>query len=124
MHSHVYDIQAGSWKLHCSTALVLQTVDTRLAHASSRLTADCWSLDILAPGRVARKASGRGGGASAATWAVSEVVTAVQHRGTPVPYRLSRLTRYLQDTLQPAGSPMPCLMHVQQLPGTVVQVFD
>lgn len=48
----------------------------------------------------------------------------MQHRGTPVPYRLSRLTRYLQDTLQPAGSPMPCLMHVQQLPGTVVHAFD
>jgi hypothetical protein len=105
---------------------VLQTHDAWLAHACSRLIADCWSLDILATGSEARKASGRGGGASAsnaATWAVSEVVTAVQHRGTPVPYRLSRLTRYLQDTLQPAGSPIACLMHVQQLPGTVVQVF-
>jgi hypothetical protein len=58
-----------------------------------------------------RKASGKGGGtgaSNAATWAVSEVVTAVQHRGTPVPYRLSKLTRYLQDTLQPAGKVIPC----------------
>ena len=46
-HSYVYNIQAGTWKLHCSAALVLQTDDAWLAHACSRLIADRWSLDIL-----------------------------------------------------------------------------
>ena len=75
-----------------------------------QLIADCWSPDVLAAGSGERKASGKGGGAgasNAATWAVSEVVMAVQHRDTPVPYRLSKLTRYLQDTLQPAGNAPP-----------------
>lgn len=37
-------------------------------------------------------------------WALAEVVWAARrsHR-VPVPYRLCKLTRYLQDTLTPAG---------------------
>jgi hypothetical protein len=52
---------------------------------------------------------GGGGASDAVMWAVSEVVAAVQHKGTPVPYRISKLTRYLQDTLQPAGTVVFCL---------------
>lgn len=39
------------------------------------------------------------------SWAVSEVVwAAARGRHVPVPYRLSKLTRYLQDTLKPSGT--------------------
>ena len=33
------------------------------------------------------------------------LASAAKKGGGPVPYRLSRLTRYMQDTLQPSGAP-------------------
>ncbi len=48
---------------------------------------------------------GSGGAADNVQWVVSEVVwAAARGHGVPVPWRLSRLTRYLQDTLQPTGA--------------------
>ena len=57
---------------------------------------------VIAP----RSSSSRATSGVRAAWAVSEVVGAVLRSGSVpcVPYRLSKLTRYLQDTLHASGT--------------------
>jgi hypothetical protein len=84
----------------CSYLMVCSRRGSLIAAPSSSGTTSCSGDEVH------RSLSRRGGGGTsdAVMWAVSEVVAAVQHKGTPVPYRTSKLTRYLQDTLQPEGT--------------------
>ncbi|KAK9813039.1 hypothetical protein WJX72_007912 [[Myrmecia] bisecta] len=64
-------------------------------------------------GPKAAAAGKRGGGVNLqdnVMWAVSEVIwAAARGRNIPVPYRLCKLTRYLQDTLTPSGKALVLL---------------